>query len=63
MMFYVLEPQCDRGGRPDETCFLPCEDAEAEIYAVFRRENYDDDPEYLGDLKPEAVRKFIAKAQ
>ena len=62
-MFYVLEPQRDRGGKPDETCFLPCEDNEAETYAVFRRESYDDEPEYLGDVTPKAARALIDKAK
>ena len=76
MTFYILEPQKNmaahnrtyRGRLIDddvETCFRPCEEAEAEVYAVFSRETYNEDEDaiYLGDVSPEKARKLIGAAK
>jgi hypothetical protein len=73
-MFYVLEPQrdimaVDKDDRvpgltyTDETHFAPCDDADATIYAVFRRETYQDEPEYIGDVSVAAARQMLSRAK
>ncbi len=64
-MFYVLEPQRDMYANEDreDTWFVPCDQIDATVYALFRRENYDDEPEYIGDLTIEQYSNMVAKAQ
>ena len=62
-MAWIFEPQRDLSDSPDETRFVPCPLAEAEIVAVFEGEAGDAEPDYVGDVDARAFRRLLKTAK
>lgn len=62
MSYFIFEPQHNISDRADQTHFVKCTSAEAEVYAVFQKENpYDlnEEAEYLFDIPARKFNHFV----